>query len=305
MADGIVALDQNVNDELAMGAPPAAPGAIDTTPRTRTNTLTLNTRNIARDGHLNHRHLHGREELTPRAVLASLPMLSHNPPPVSIPVTTDIAGPSRTTPNVPPRPPAPVAGQAGPSNIAPAPTVTALPGRLSHRHHHHHIHHHRAEEPRPCREEDFFLSLQLLAYLSKYPHVRQAFYKPRLSFHPATAVPQTQTHTSSSMTASDAWRKSGATAASFSLLSLSCAPIHDLKKDLNFFKTLTGRSREKEKLKEKEKEKRRRRARARTRRERGMCSRWWRGSRFDRVRRRRACRIRRRFCLPRFSIGRV
>ena len=30
-------------------------------------------------------------------------------------------------------------------------------------------------------------SLQLLAYLSKYPHVRQAFYKPRVTFHPASA----------------------------------------------------------------------------------------------------------------------
>jgi hypothetical protein len=31
-------------------------------------------------------------------------------------------------------------------------------------------------------------ALQLLAYLSKYPHVRQAFYQPRTSFHPATAA---------------------------------------------------------------------------------------------------------------------
>ncbi|KAH8109408.1 hypothetical protein DFH11DRAFT_1485050, partial [Phellopilus nigrolimitatus] len=37
-------------------------------------------------------------------------------------------------------------------------------------------------EPGPFRKEDVLLSLQLLAYLSKYPHVRQAFYKP-----PATA----------------------------------------------------------------------------------------------------------------------
>ena len=95
------------------------------------------------------------------------------------------------------------------------------------------------------------LSLQLLAYLSKYPHVRQAFYKPRLSFHPATAVPQTQTQASSSSTTSDAWRKSGASAAASSLLSLSSGPIHDLKKDLGFFKTLTGRSKEEPKEKEK------------------------------------------------------
>lgn len=40
----------------------------------------------------------------------------------------------------------------------------------------------------PYRDEDVLLSLQLLAYLSKYPHVRQAFYKPRERFHPATTM---------------------------------------------------------------------------------------------------------------------
>ncbi|KAJ3726428.1 hypothetical protein DFJ43DRAFT_1196205 [Lentinula guzmanii] len=43
--------------------------------------------------------------------------------------------------------------------------------------------------PSPYRDEDVLLSLQLLAYLSKYPHVRQAFYKKRDSFHPASAAP--------------------------------------------------------------------------------------------------------------------
>ncbi|KAE9406704.1 hypothetical protein BT96DRAFT_1014663 [Gymnopus androsaceus JB14] len=43
--------------------------------------------------------------------------------------------------------------------------------------------------PSPYRDEDVLLSLQLLAYLSKYPHVRQAFYKKRDSFHPASATP--------------------------------------------------------------------------------------------------------------------
>ncbi|KAF9446068.1 hypothetical protein P691DRAFT_777117 [Macrolepiota fuliginosa MF-IS2] len=46
--------------------------------------------------------------------------------------------------------------------------------------------------PGPYRDEDVLLGLQLLAYLSKYPHVRQAFYKPRQSFHPATVVYQAQ-----------------------------------------------------------------------------------------------------------------
>lgn len=40
----------------------------------------------------------------------------------------------------------------------------------------------------PYREEDVLLSLQLLAYLSKYPHVRQAFYKPREVFNPVLKV---------------------------------------------------------------------------------------------------------------------
>lgn len=43
--------------------------------------------------------------------------------------------------------------------------------------------------PSPYRDDDVLLSLQLLAYLSKYPHVRQAFYKKRDSFHPASAAP--------------------------------------------------------------------------------------------------------------------
>lgn len=33
------------------------------------------------------------------------------------------------------------------------------------------------------RDDDVLLSLQLLAYLSKYPHVRQAFHRPREPFH--------------------------------------------------------------------------------------------------------------------------
>ena len=47
--------------------------------------------------------------------------------------------------------------------------------------------HHTASDSGPYRDEDVLLSLQLLAYLSKYPHVRQAFYKPRVTFHPASA----------------------------------------------------------------------------------------------------------------------
>lgn len=38
------------------------------------------------------------------------------------------------------------------------------------------------------RDDDILLSLQLLAYLSKYPHVRQAFHRPRDPFHPNVAL---------------------------------------------------------------------------------------------------------------------
>ena len=117
--------------------------------RRRTNTLTLNTRNIPRDHRHHHGHVHGREELTPRAVLTFLPMLSsHNPPSVSIPVSADIAEPSWSVPNpVLNRPVATALGNAGPSNAptaahAPTPTFAA---RIPHRHHHHR--HHRTEEP--------------------------------------------------------------------------------------------------------------------------------------------------------------
>ncbi|KAF7291902.1 DNA helicase [Mycena indigotica] len=51
------------------------------------------------------------------------------------------------------------------------------------RHHHNHAH-----PTGPYRDEDVLLSLQLLAYLSKYPHVRQAFYKKRNGFHPASPL---------------------------------------------------------------------------------------------------------------------
>ncbi|KAH8103674.1 hypothetical protein DFH11DRAFT_1654134, partial [Phellopilus nigrolimitatus] len=52
-----------------MGTLPGAPGAIDSTPRTLANTLTF-TRNMTRE---HQGHAHGREDLTPRAVLASSP----------------------------------------------------------------------------------------------------------------------------------------------------------------------------------------------------------------------------------------
>ncbi|OCB89318.1 hypothetical protein A7U60_g3519 [Sanghuangporus baumii] len=248
VADGIVALEQNVNDDLAMGAPPGAPGAIDTTPRTRTNALTLNTRNINMQREHHHHHVHGREELTPRAVLATLPLHINNhprdiprpqaPAPIAMPVTTNDAGPSRV-------PDISQLRQFMHANVGtagtPAPAIAPTPPpRPSHRHHHHH-----SEEQGPYREDDVLLGLQLLAYLSKYPHVRQAFYKPRLSFHPATAISQGQ---DAQTMGSSSWRKIGAGSSAGVVPAVTATA--DVKKDTGFFKALTGRGKEKEKDKQ-------------------------------------------------------
>ncbi|KAH9972393.1 hypothetical protein BJV74DRAFT_889215 [Russula compacta] len=127
--DGIVALEPN--DDFAMGAPPGAPGAIETTMTLRPTDTTV-------------RRGLGPTDVTPRAVNAERPIQRTLP----LPVTTE---------------------------TVPTPT----------RHHHHHHHH---ESGCPHRDDDVLSALQLLAYLSKYPHVRQAFYQPRVSFHPATAT---------------------------------------------------------------------------------------------------------------------
>ncbi|TFK96702.1 hypothetical protein BDV98DRAFT_302714 [Pterulicium gracile] len=60
------------------------------------------------------------------------------------------------------------------------------PAHPHHAHHHAHAHAPTDPTPGPYRDEDVLLSLQLLAYLSKYPHVRQAFYEPCRTFHPAS-----------------------------------------------------------------------------------------------------------------------
>ena len=160
--DGIVSLEPN--DDFAMGAPPGAPGAIGLDEG-------------AEDRDLG-RGVRAAPDVTPRANTINLP-------------------------------PAPGVGRTG---TIPAPGVTAH-GTVRATHHHrtragldnvtgaapiraaltttttttHHVHHHRDADSGPYRDEDVLLSLQLLAYLSKYPHVRQAFYKPRTTFHPASA----------------------------------------------------------------------------------------------------------------------
>ncbi|KAJ7201630.1 hypothetical protein GGX14DRAFT_655595 [Mycena pura] len=95
--------------------------------------------------------------------------------------------PAAPTPAVRPRraTAAEISQPAAPTAIPTAP-LAPLPARdREDRHHHTHVH-----QTGPYRDEDVLLSLQLLAYLSKYPHVRQAFYKKRNGFHPASALAQ-------------------------------------------------------------------------------------------------------------------
>ncbi|KAH8104374.1 hypothetical protein DFH11DRAFT_124112 [Phellopilus nigrolimitatus] len=87
------------------------------------------------------------------------------------------------------------------SSCCPAFTGSDRPTPCATHHHHYRHHHYGAEESGPFREEDVLLSLQLFAYHSKYSHVRQASYKPRLSFRPATAIGSAGTPSTSAATA--------------------------------------------------------------------------------------------------------
>lgn len=254
--DGIVSLDQNVNDDMAMGAPPGAPGAMDDTPRTRTANMNLNL-NVPTD----RRGPTGgpvgvgtREDLTPRAVLASLPIHTQNPVATTdateqIDDTTDIQDVSVQVPVVPQEdamnvtPPAvqrteTVTVAAGATGVAAVATTVTNVGAGQRHHHHRHVHghHHILEETGPFREEDVLLSLQLLAYLSKYPHVRQAFYKQRISFHPATVA---------AMSGSVTGESSGSGQASLSSKTGTSHGFSESFRRENFFKTLTGRGKDK------------------------------------------------------------
>ncbi|KDQ15921.1 hypothetical protein BOTBODRAFT_173584 [Botryobasidium botryosum FD-172 SS1] len=152
------------NDDLAMGAPPGAPGAMDGFGGMPPGGLTPRATNDA----------------TPRARIASLDA-TNAPTPTA-----------RTHLQVPGMAPvAPTQGAtAVPANTETMLNVQRMIAMLSSRG--------TASNPGgpggpadspPAqeglyREEDVLLSLQLLAYLSKYPHVRQAFYKPREPFTP-------------------------------------------------------------------------------------------------------------------------
>ncbi|KZT31909.1 hypothetical protein SISSUDRAFT_1133444 [Sistotremastrum suecicum HHB10207 ss-3] len=162
MRDGFEGVGVNVgNDDLAMGAPPGAPGAAidiqapagtgDDGRITPLGDQTSPSVDAHRGGTTTPRNI---EETTPRAVNANLPgttptqtLRSHH--------HSDERTPAANTRFVPPAPLQPSsAGNSGGT------------GRS-------------VGDEGPYREEDVLLALQLLAYLSKYPHVRQAFYKPR------------------------------------------------------------------------------------------------------------------------------
>ena len=148
--DAIVSLEPN--DDFAMGAPPGAPGAMDeTTPRNM----------LGMDAPVLDRRTRTAPDATPRATVVALP--------ASGPVAAVPGGAIRGATGVPRDH---TAAQPIPTPLAHTPN---------------HAHHHRDADSGPYKDEDVLLSLQLLAYLSKYPHVRQAFYKQRVSFHPAAA----------------------------------------------------------------------------------------------------------------------
>ncbi|KAF8955693.1 hypothetical protein BDZ97DRAFT_1764590 [Flammula alnicola] len=180
--DGIVSLEPN--DDFAMGAPPGAPGAIGegATPRT----LNLNNIETGR-----RRNTVDAPDVTPRAAVVGLPMMtaastngtirgnSQPTAPHGHQRTATIRGRPAPTEN---NAAGTTAGAAAAAAAAAAASLNnTLGGRSSSGNHHH-----RDSDSGPYRDEDVLLSLQLLAYLSKYPHVRQAFYKPRVTFHPAS-----------------------------------------------------------------------------------------------------------------------
>lgn len=158
--DGFVSFE--TNDDLAMGAPPGAPGAIDGT-------------TAIPDPHA------PAGEQTPRAGPVGLPgviPVAVPPIPATTVRVTNVDG-LTATPATAPR-----MTTRGVNTTA---TMAGANGANGRHHHHHHNH---DMESGPYRDEDVLLSLQLLAYLSKYPHVRQAFYKPRTTFHPASVNQQ-------------------------------------------------------------------------------------------------------------------
>ncbi|KAI0761553.1 hypothetical protein BD413DRAFT_456461, partial [Trametes elegans] len=210
--DGIVSLE--ANDDFAMGAPPGAPGAIDGPPA----------RTVA-DGHA------GAGERTPRAGTTNLPMTAARP---------NMPG-AFLTPGAAAADGAGARQAEGQATARPARNANAANGGANGAgagaaHHHHHHHHARETESGPYRDEDVLLSLQLLAYLSKYPHCREAFYTMRPSFHPATLQ----------LAAADN-RYAPSASGSGSTVNASSSAAKDQHPFVKAFNTATGRGKEKEK----------------------------------------------------------
>ncbi|KAH8103661.1 hypothetical protein DFH11DRAFT_259373 [Phellopilus nigrolimitatus] len=213
--------------------------------RTRANTLTLSPRNMTREHHHHLGHAHGREELTTHTVLASLPMHAHAHPPIlaAMPVAADgaIAGPAWCSP---------VRGAAGGSNLGspvqatrsalafPAPAAAspspAAPGPTPAR-----------DAPAPSSSPSRCGGTGSVprrgcttstAAPCLFQHVRQAFYKPRLSFHPAIAtgcasVPSTSV-TAAGAGDSSSWRGGARIRTSSTANAHSAATVSaDLKMD--------------------------------------------------------------------------
>ncbi|KAH6902060.1 hypothetical protein BKA70DRAFT_1374627 [Coprinopsis sp. MPI-PUGE-AT-0042] len=194
--DGLVSL--NTNDDFAMGAPPGAPGAITETPVTALPLL------LGQGDHRHrhhHHHRHNRNavdapDVTPRAGFVGLPETTPGrntgpqmPSPIASQRTIRRGGNNNelepgATPLVHP----PGLNSRSNSNNR---TVEGLVATTSNHSTSNNTHTSNANgssnvDSGPYRDEDVLLALQLLAYLSKYPHVRQAFYKSRVTFHPAS-----------------------------------------------------------------------------------------------------------------------
>jgi hypothetical protein len=158
--DGIVSLE--TNDDFAMGAPPGAPGAIN-----------LDDGRDGRRGFGEDRRRNTAPDVTPRQVTMNLPGPTLGRAGTILAAANTIGARTGRT-------------RAGDTNN-PNATANGANFSMDVRRTTNHSHHHRDLDSGPYRDEDVLLSLQLLAYLSKYPHVRQAFYKPRATFHPASA----------------------------------------------------------------------------------------------------------------------
>ena len=208
--DGIVSLE--ANDDFAMGAPPGAPGAINAadggTPRGMNFVVGAGGEGGGRRRNANNNNTNVGEapDVTPRAGVVGLPMMVGG--------NTTIRGPAAPAPAVPATATAMQhhhhhqrnatirGGRVGnPDALGPRTDAGAIAAAIARtgggggnngtttttNNNNGGGHHTRdTDSSGPYRDEDVLLSLQLLAYLSKYPHVRQAFYKPRVTFHPAS-----------------------------------------------------------------------------------------------------------------------